>query len=230
MRRFAPATPSSAAAGSTRAAGAYTIVGVVADSIYNAFGEPPTPIMYFSYRDRPARWATSTSAPRREQAGSMPEVQRRSCAKSIRSCRSTMRCTLYGSHRGEPDLPAHSRRGCSRCSGRCCCVLAAIGIYAVVAYAVSLRTTEIGVRLALGATGRRSSRSSCESTSPSSLVGALGGWLVVAAVVIDVLSAPLDPVVFAGVPALLLLVGTLASWCPARRATRVDPNLALRQP
>jgi len=59
-------------------------------------------------------------------------------------------------------------------------------------------------------------------------IGALAGWLIACAVVVDMLSAPLDLPVFVGVPAILLVVATLGSWWPARRITRVDPMLALR--
>jgi ABC-type antimicrobial peptide transport system permease subunit len=107
-------------------------------------------------------------------------------------------------------------------------LLAAIGIYAVVAYAVSVRTAEIGVRLALGAT---SGRLVAQFVGEHLLViglGALAGWLIAFAVVVDVLSAPLDRAVFAGVPLILLTVATLASWWPARRVTLVDPMRALR--
>jgi ABC-type antimicrobial peptide transport system permease subunit len=59
-------------------------------------------------------------------------------------------------------------------------------------------------------------------------VGALAGWLLAFAVVVDVLSAPVDVTVFAGVPAVLIAVAALASWWPARRVSRVDPMIALR--
>jgi putative ABC transport system permease protein len=107
-------------------------------------------------------------------------------------------------------------------------LLAAIGIYAVVAYAVSVRTPEIGVRLALGATGSRLVAQFVGEHLLVVVAGALAGWLIAFAVVVDVLGAPLDLAVFAGVPVMLLVVATLASWWPARRVTRVDPMLALR--
>ncbi len=116
-------------------------------------------------------------------------------------------------------------------------VLAAIGISAVVAYAVSHRTAEIGVRLALGATGRRVVTEIMGESLRVIGSGALSGWLI--AFAID-RHLPVerhgvggrvsnDVVVLVGVPALLLLVATIACWLPARRATQVDPMVALRQ-
>jgi putative ABC transport system permease protein len=112
-------------------------------------------------------------------------------------------------------------------------VLAAVGLYGVVAYSVAQRTRELGVRLALGAS----------RTSVLRLVVSEGARLVLVGSALGVaaalaLSAPLstllfdvhprDVAVLATAPALLLLVGMAASYIPARRATRVDPVVALR--
>ena len=111
--------------------------------------------------------------------------------------------------------------------------LAAAGIYGVMAYSVAERTREIGIRVALGA-------------RPASVLGLVMGQsalLSVAGVVIGLAGAmwtttylqgllfgltPLDPVTFAGVALLFLAVATIASYVPARRATTVDPSVALR--
>ncbi|HEV2854057.1 MAG TPA: ABC transporter permease [Thermoanaerobaculia bacterium] len=112
--------------------------------------------------------------------------------------------------------------------------LAAVGTYGVLAYMVELRTREIGVRMALGAQAKQVLR----------MVLAQGAWLVgiglIAGVAFAILLrrvlasvlfgvAPTDPVIFGSVFLFLAGVGLLACYLPARRATRVDPLVALRQ-
>jgi ABC-type antimicrobial peptide transport system permease subunit len=108
-------------------------------------------------------------------------------------------------------------------------MLAAIGIYAVVAYTVSHRTAEIGVRIALGATTSRVVRQIVRETLRVVGIGALAGLLVAFVVAIHAMrGAPINLTIFLGVPAILMLVATGACWVPARRASRVDPVVALR--
>jgi ABC-type antimicrobial peptide transport system permease subunit len=108
--------------------------------------------------------------------------------------------------------------------------LAAIGIYAVVAYGVAQRTTEIGVRLALGATPGRVVRQVVRQSLKVILIGAAIGWGLVWIVNIHInRGGPFDAGAFVGVPLVLLAVATLASWLPARHAARIDPMLALRR-
>jgi ABC-type antimicrobial peptide transport system permease subunit len=107
-------------------------------------------------------------------------------------------------------------------------VLAAIGIYAVVAYAVSRRTTEIGVRLALGGTSRRIVRQIVGENLTVISVGALVGWLPALVVALHLAHGVIYLPVFAGVPIVLMAVAALSCWIPARRAARVDPMVALR--
>ena len=107
--------------------------------------------------------------------------------------------------------------------------LAAIGIYAVVAYGVAQRTAEIGLRLALGAPPHRVVSEILRETLRVIVVGGAVGWLMVFMVQIHIAPGrPFDGAVFAGVPTILLLVAVGACWLPARRAAGVDPMIALR--
>ena len=112
-------------------------------------------------------------------------------------------------------------------------VLAAIGLYSVIAYNVAQRTQEMGVRIALGARMPDVARLVLSEGMKLAVVGiVLGGALAlvvsrwVKPLLFDV--SPRDPLVFAGVAVVLLAVAALASFVPARRAARVDPMKALR--
>jgi predicted permease len=111
--------------------------------------------------------------------------------------------------------------------------VAAVGIAGVLAFAVSARTNEIGIRMSLGADGGRVQR----------MIISEGGLLVILGLGLGVVGAlslsrlmqgllfgvqPNDPVTLAGVSAVMALVGILACWIPAMRAARIDPAVALR--
>ncbi|HUE04198.1 MAG TPA: ABC transporter permease [Bryobacteraceae bacterium] len=112
-------------------------------------------------------------------------------------------------------------------------VMAAVGIYGVLAYAVSRRTQEIGIRMALGAqTGdvlRLVGREGLVLAAAGIAVG-LAGALVLTRLMSSLLFgvSPTDPITFAAVPATLAAVALAACYLPARRAARVDPTVALK--
>ncbi len=112
-------------------------------------------------------------------------------------------------------------------------LLAAMGVYAVMASAVSQRTQEFGLRAALGADQRQLLRLVVGKGLVLALVGSAAA-LVLAFAVTRLLSgflygvSPFDPLRFVGVPVFLALVTVLASYLPARRAAQVDPMVALR--
>jgi putative ABC transport system permease protein len=112
-------------------------------------------------------------------------------------------------------------------------LMAAIGIYGVIAYAVSQRRQEIGVRMALGATRRGVARMVLRQGLMLAVVGAaaglLGSFLASRGLrsLLFVVSAN-DPMTYAGVALTLVLVAAVASYLPARRAARMEPQLALR--
>lgn len=208
--------------------GAYVIVGVARNSLYNAFGEPPAPALYFSYRDSPqprgeihlrlrgsdtVRAAGAILQALREVDAELPVFNLRSLDEHVDTNLILRK------------VPAQM----FSVLGPLLLLLAAIGIYAVVDYTVSLRTREIGVRIAIGATAQRVVRGFVSETLRVALVGGVIGWL--AAYMLAIHLAPgrrIDGPVFAAVPAILLLVAGLAAWIPARRASGVDPAITLR--
>jgi putative ABC transport system permease protein len=111
--------------------------------------------------------------------------------------------------------------------------LAVIGIYGVMSFAVAARTREIGVRIALGAEGSRVQRlvigegiGVVSVGAIIGLIGALAATRVLRTFLFDL--TPSDPVTYVGVVVVLGAAAILASWIPARRASRVDPVVALR--
>ena len=112
-------------------------------------------------------------------------------------------------------------------------VLASVGLYGLIAYSVTQRTQELGIRIALGAQRRDVLRLVLGQGTRLTLLGVAGG--VLAALAFSRLLSTLlfgvsatDPLTFAGVAAVLALVALMACFIPARRATRVDPIVALR--
>jgi ABC-type antimicrobial peptide transport system permease subunit len=112
-------------------------------------------------------------------------------------------------------------------------ILALIGVYGVVSYAVARRTREVGIRMSLGARPFEVVRLLMRDGFGLVGIGAVLG-IVVALLTAGVLRTvlfgiePVDPVTFTAGPALLLAVGALAAWIPANRASRVDPARVLK--
>jgi predicted permease len=112
-------------------------------------------------------------------------------------------------------------------------LLASLGVYSVMAHLVAFRTSEIGIRMALGASPGNVMRMVLGHGRRLTLVGiavGIGGGLAVSRLLQQVLFEvdPADPLIYFAVSAMLLMVAELASFLPARRATRIDPVLALR--
>jgi len=209
-------------------AGSFAIIGLARNSVYNAFGEPAQPAVYFSYRDLPAIQG---------------EIHLRTRSGSETALTSEARAVLRDL---DPMLPLYDVRTFSqhiernlylrRIPARIFVVLgplllglAAIGIYAVVSYAVARRTREIGVRLAFGATSGRVVLQIIRENLGVITWGTAIGWVLALVISVRVMTkGGVNLPVFMGVPAILLAVATLACWIPARRASRIDPMAALR--
>jgi ABC-type antimicrobial peptide transport system permease subunit len=112
-------------------------------------------------------------------------------------------------------------------------VLASLGIYALISYSVSQRTQEIGIRMALGASARDVQSRIVVQTLQMAAIGMTAGvaasWLLASSVssLLFGITAT-DPATFLGMLLVLAVVATLAGYLPARRASRIDPLVALR--
>ncbi len=209
-----------------------TIVGIAGDVRASGLDAPPSPIIYVDYRQRGLN------------ANSSPTILMRSSARMgdmVRSARGIFRDLI-------PEAPVKFSTFADEMGGwladrrfllllvgvfaAAALALAAVGIYGVVAFSVTRRTQEIGVRMALGA--QRSDVLRLVVGEGARLAG-LGVAIGIAAslVITRFLSSLLfgvsatDPVTFAAVAAVLGCVALLASYVPARRAMRLDPNIAL---
>jgi hypothetical protein len=208
-----------------------TVVGVVADVPVNALGEAPTPIMYFTTRQRlgaPPYVVVRT--------GGDPETILPAIRRDIAAWRPSVSVTGQGtlaSHFGETlALPRFAARAMGAFS-LLALILAALGVYTVVSFAVARRSAELGIRVALGA-----ERSGVVWMVIGEVVRVVAVGLVIG-VALAAIAAPrfggmlygvdaLDPVSFATAVALILAVAWGAAYFPARRAAAADPVQALR--
>lgn len=205
----------------------YTIVGVVKTTLYDSFGERPTPAMYFSYRDRPSATGEIHVHASRGVDALAADIRR-----AVRDLDPTL--VVYDVRTLDEHIEKNLflRRIPARMFavlGPLLLLLAAIGIYAVVSYSVSRRTVEIGVRHALGATSTRVVLEIVSDTMHTIVWGAVIGWLIALIVEIHAGGGVLYLPIVIGVPALLFLVAAVACWIPARRAAYGDPVAALRR-
>jgi putative ABC transport system permease protein len=213
-----------------------TIVGVVGNVKYEGLGEMDQPTMYVPYFDSGwCPWSAremyvvvrSASAPQEVVSALQSAILSLDDQLAIAHVR-TMDQLLYESVAG-----SRFRAVLFGVFAALALALAMIGIYGVMAYTVSQRTHEIGIRMALGARRMNILRTILREGAGLALLGVAIGF-VVALALSRTLAGLLfgvqatDPVTFGIVAALLLGVALAACYVPARRATRVDPMVALR--
>jgi macrolide transport system ATP-binding/permease protein len=212
----------------------YEVVGIAADSKYASINERPLPQLFMPL----SRSEVSTLRLFVRAAGdpSPMVAEVRNAIRGIDPALPVYDARTLNEHMQVAVFAQRMAANLLGAMGVLALLLAAIGLYGVMAYAVSQRTQELGIRLALGA-------------SPSSLLSMIVGQgmkLTMLGLVIGLALAlgafgsigavrtllpgisPLDPVTFVSVPVVLASIALLASWIPGRRAGRVDPLVALR--
>jgi putative ABC transport system permease protein len=212
--------------------GFYQIVGVVGDVHYDSLDANPDPTMYVPYKQDvfSTMWivARSDGDPARAAAGARQAVQQidRGLPAYSMMPLATVVSESVAQRRFSMLLLA--------LFAAIALFLAAVGLYGVMAYTVSQRTQEIGVRMAMGAQRADVLRMVVGGGLKLTLVGvaigvaaALALARLVATMLFDV--TPFDPASYAATAGVLLAVAALACYIPARRAMRVDPIVALRQ-
>lgn len=206
----------------------FTINGVVRDSTYEAFGEPSAPAMFFAFRDRPSVLAEiHLRAKPGTETTFAAEIQR-----AVRELDASLPVYNVRTMTDHVDRNLMLRKIPARMFlviAPLLLALVSMGIYAVVSYTVAHRTSEIGIRIALGATSRAVVRQIVKEGMTVIGAGALLAWMLALLVDFHLFAGgAADLPVLVGVPVLLLAVAWVACWVPARRATLVDASVALR--
>ena len=213
--------------------GERVVVGVARDSKYYTIGEDPLPYVY-----GPDQQVSMTQMALHVRTDGDPLGVLSAVRAEVRAIDPDLPLfdiTTMEEAVGTSLLLQRLTAGVLATFGSLALVLAAVGLYGVMAFAVSQRLREIGIRIALGATGRdirgmvlRQAMGLAVVGMTIGLVAGLGlGFLTTSAnVLYDV--SPLDPAALGGGVGTILVVALLASYLPALRATRVDPMVALR--
>jgi putative ABC transport system permease protein len=215
-----------------RAQESIEIVGVVTDAKYRNLRDPAPPTFYLPFFQRPNEWRVTfevrTLGDPSSLVAALPPL--------LREIDPGLQ--VLGSYTMEQmvDESLLRERILAQLAGFfsvSALLLAALGLYGVLAYSVASRTREIGIRLAVGA--KRNEviglviKQGLTLVCVGVLIGlsaALAAMRVVKSLLYEV--APTDPTTFVGVTLLLALVALLACWLPARRAAKIDPMSALR--
>ena len=207
-----------------------TVVGVVETGKYRSLGEVPSESMYLPQRELREFRLTVVVRSEGEPQGTIGQVQDLVREMSpdmpisdVRTMEDHMAGVLMPARMGGAVLGAFGILGL---------LLAAVGVYGVMAYSVAQRTREMGIRVAVGADGPSVVKmvfgEGMKLVAIGTVLG-LAGAAIASRLIVGLLynTKALDPVAFIGVPASLLAVAALAVYMPARRAASVDPMKAL---
>ena len=227
---FGEATP----VGRTVQAGGdnFTIIGEVSDSKYNTPMEPPVPYFYVPFDQwfAPGLNFSVLIKTAGDPMAVIPDLRREALALNQDGFFHSVRLEDAVGFSLYPQRVAAILLGAT---ATLCMILAAVGLYSVMSYAISQRTQEFGVRIALGASRTRV----VQLVTRESIVLILPGLFlgVIVAIVAQrffgsmlVGVSPTDPLTFVCAAGFLILIAVLASYVPARRALRIDPIIALR--
>jgi predicted permease len=211
----------------------YQIVGVCADTRYGSLREEPPPVFYLDYRQAPEiDWGLSFAVRTQAGRGTITPALRR----AVQSIDPNLPLTDVRTEQEQIDDLLMNERIFADLTGGfgvLALVLACIGIYGLMAYAVSQRTNEIGIRMALGAQAEQVLamvlREALWMTALGIVIG-LAAALALGRMIASLLYGlkAWDPVTLGAAAVLLALVALGSTWIPARRAASVDPSQALR--
>jgi predicted permease len=210
----------------------HTIIGVVPTGKYQRLGEPATPFMYFGQQQRFNSGTTIVIRTAGDPEAFVPTLRAEVAALD----RTLPLANVQSMNRqlGIALMPARITGAVLGVFGALGLVLAAIGMYGVMAYSVAQRTREIGIRMAIGAAAEdvirlvmRQGLKLVAIGGVIGLLGAIGASRALSGILYG--GGENDAATFIVVPIVLLSVAALATWVPARRAANTDPLAALRQ-
>jgi putative ABC transport system permease protein len=207
------------------------VIGVVKGGTAQHIGEDTRPMAYQSLLQDYSSWVWLHVRTADDPSGLLGAVRRE--VQALDRTMPLTRSMTISQLIGEELWGARMGAALLAVFGLLALILASVGIYGVLSFSISQRTSEFGIRLALGARPSDVLRLALGQTlalvAAGALIGVTGG-LIVTRMVTNLLYgvSAIDPASFVGMPLLLLLVAIIASYLPARQATKIDPMIALR--